>query len=411
MYVAGLVFVAQHVAERYSPLIYLKVVLRAGRMWLAGLSATVLASVVIAVHPPSDWTNTVEAALLLGGLVFALGGLFSVFRFASDRRQIVGVVLRLGEVGDRTIALQEMAWNAVNRGDIKMTHLLLDQPARAADEQAELLGWIVQYPVLLQQSWLRQLLVRCLLPERMEDSWAELTGGSLGRLLTTSLDAGWFDTGEDIVLSLHRSLDSAPTFGEHHSSLVFDVGFALHMVGEEGRASKRIAHPAVALASLQEWFEAKLTSLRRAVLRLRDTDSTTNLCQLLDRLAQSGIATLAVTSQVHPVLEESYRDGTLESDALEALAGAIGAAHLARFAEGDSDQLPDVEYHHLDALAGHVALYAAALGDLDQVPRMMGNARFIRADGMPRRLVMGNRLPEELYVAVARALGARRWPQ
>jgi hypothetical protein len=127
---------------------------------------------------------------------------------------------------------------------------------------------------------------------------------------------------------------------------------------------------------------------------------------LLQRLADSGIGPMAVSSQVWEILEDGYGRGLIEQDALEALAGTIGSyrnntAKISVFEDGND---------YLDRVATHLALYIVASGRKSELARMMGNAWLGHPKQMPSRLGMTNKLGEETYATVAKELGYKRWP-
>jgi hypothetical protein len=67
IYAAGLIFVAQHVADRYTPILYPVVVRRIGGIWLGLLGAIVLAPLGLALIKYSFPTNMAQVALLVCG--------------------------------------------------------------------------------------------------------------------------------------------------------------------------------------------------------------------------------------------------------------------------------------------------------------------------------------------------------
>jgi hypothetical protein len=414
VYVAGLVFLAQHVADRYSPLVYPRVAVRAGRLVLVGQALVVAGSLWLALIRETAWTNRGDALLIGASLVISVTGLYITFQTAADRARIIDIVQQL-EPTNRSIALRDMTWTGVSRGDVTAVEMLLRTPEAGSEEQADLLSWLTDYPVLMQQSWIRQLVLATATEHGFEDSAAEQLGPALTQLLTYCLDNSLFSSAEKVLLDVVRAVDEAAEFGRNHADLLFDFGFAIHCVGEEGRSAPRVGVPAVSLDGVQEWFQSKLVVLKRAVVRHGDSASVTNFCLLLQRLSEAGIARVAVVSQIHEVLEDAYPNGALESRALEALANTIGAARggTREDESGASFYLDDdSEYQELlNERAAHLALYIIKLGGQEHVGRMMSNARAFPISKMPRRLVTENDFDEDLYLAVARAFKKRRWSE
>ena len=157
----------------------------------------------------------------------------------------------------------------------------------------------------------------------------------------------------------------------------------------------------------RDLYLSRLTTLRYAVLRDNDPSSLTQFCVLLERLAESHIGIMHVSSLVWGVLEEGYKQGLIEQRALESLCSLIG---FARFGdEGYPDFIDPQE--ELDSYGAHVALYIVALGYGDELGRMMGNARVGGSKRMPRRLATHNNIGEDIYSTVAKLLGHRSWPK
>lgn len=67
IYAAGLIFVAQHIAERYTPALYPAAVRKIGGVWLALLALIALGALTIALLPLSQQTNSADAVLLALG--------------------------------------------------------------------------------------------------------------------------------------------------------------------------------------------------------------------------------------------------------------------------------------------------------------------------------------------------------
>jgi hypothetical protein len=411
VYVAGLIFAGQHVADRHSPLVVPALAREVGKYWLLALGLLAAGALAIDLVHQSGWTNCGDAAVIIATISTALGGLFHAFSAVSDRRRIVSIAIGLAATDDRETALRDMTWNAANRGDITLTEMLLKDSRQVQNDQNKLLEWITQYSSLLEQSWLRLVVVSIATEEPFDDDRAESMTSPIRRLLITALENGWYETAEGIVHSTIRAIDNANSFGEHHGYLLFDIGFALHCEGEEGRSSEREGNPPVRLESVQEWFDSKLIMVRRAAIAHHDAASVTNFCYLINRFAWAGIAPEIVMSQVWDVIEESYKYGALEWQAVESLADTLGQVRMhGRRAENDEQALVDEDVEMLDEYTAHLALYAVAMGRVDQVPRLVGNARAPRLRGMPRRLLMSNDLGEDYYQAVAEALGLKRWP-
>lgn len=408
VYAAGLIFVAQHVADRYTPLLYPIVAIRIGLAWLGLLSFVVLASLAFTFTKVTTWANIVEALLLVSALALTVIGLYRTFRGAADRDRILGMISHLRDK-DRTTALRDLTWNSVNRGDVTSTEYLLNLPSYGSQEQAELIDWITQYSQLLEQPWLRQAILVNVKSGVFDDIAAKLLRPAIGRLIIHCLDKEWYDFIHEVILELIWLIERSQTFTEYHRCLIFDIGFNLHYVGEEGRAATpRISVRAPKfLQDTRDLYISKLTALRWIVLGHADPSSLTQFCTLLERLAESGIGIMYVSSQVWEILEDGYKHGLLEQRTLESLANMIG---FCRNSDEDYPDFIDPE-SELDMKAAHLALYIVALGYEDQLGRMMGNARLGHPKRMPRRLAMHNSLGEETYSAVAKILGYKSWPK
>jgi hypothetical protein len=291
------------------------------------------------------------------------------------------------------------------RSDIAATERLLGFPTHGSLEQARLLQWVTEYPQLLQHAWLVQQVLAQLTADVLDTGAVEGLRPAFVGLLMHSLNQGAFGAARDIVLGAMRAVAEAPTFTEAHESLVFDVGFHTHFVGEEGHAAPRLGHPIISLGEVQEYFLAELTPLRRSILSHGDRSSVTWFAHLLQRLSEASIGPIFIAGNVYDILEDGYADGLLEMESIEALACAIRATRH------DVDGHPTNEQQdgHADELAAHLALYVVALGGQKQLGRIMGNAGFHPASKMPRRLVMNSGLGEETYRTVARLLGHKSW--
>lgn len=406
IYAAGLIFVAQHVADRYTPVLYPVVVRKVGFIWLGLLTAVALASLGLAMIKLSFWADLVDAALLVLALLLTVLGLFRTFQQAADRKRVLGMVETVS--GDnRVTALRDLVWTSANRGDVAATEYMLEFPPYHSKERADLVDWITQYSQLLEQPWMRQAVLKSLTAGEFDEDAAELLGPVIVRLLVHCLDHEWFDSAKEIILVAMRAAEGTSQFTYRHMNTIFDIGFNLHYIGEEGTASERTCERAPkSLKDLQDLFVALLVSLRRSVIRQRSRMSVTQYCSLLQRLAESRIGPMVVSSQVWDIVEEAYKYDLLELDALESLASVLGEERYGWSAGflSEEDIMED-----LDRRAAHLGLYIVALGHGDQLGRMMGNARLSNRKRMPGRLAMHNNLSEDIYAAVAKELGYRRW--
>jgi hypothetical protein len=78
IYAAGLIFVAQHIADRYTPFLYPKVVRRIGGFFVA-LTLTTAAALALTLIRLTLWINIGDAVLLVSALFFTTFGLFKTF--------------------------------------------------------------------------------------------------------------------------------------------------------------------------------------------------------------------------------------------------------------------------------------------------------------------------------------------
>jgi len=406
IYAAGLIFVAQHVADRYTPFLYPKVATRIGGLWLASLTLVTGLALALALVRLSRWTNIADAVLLVGALFFTIFGLFKTFQGAADRHRILGMVQFLSNE-TRIAALRDLAWNSANQGDVSSTEFVLSLPPYGSIEQFELTDWITQYSQLLEQSWFRHIILESLTSGEFTTQAAELLRSTFARLLVCCLDHDWYDSVHEIIVATVRAIDTAPQFSMYHKYIMFDLGFNLYYVGEEGSAAqRRSGRGPEQLADARDLYLSHLTTLRRSIIRMNDPSGVTEFCQLLERLAYAHIGPFHVSSQTYDVVEDSYGDHLLEKDALESLANMIGQCRYDWGEYMDSKEISE----DLDRLAAHLALYIVALGYGNQLGRMMGNARF-GPQKMPQRCAMENGIDETVYATVARTLGYRRWPK
>jgi hypothetical protein len=408
IYAAGLIFVAQHVADRYTPVLYPVVVRKVGFVWLGLLTTVAFASLVLAMIKASFWANVADAALLVLALLLTVLGLYRTFRDAADRKRMLGMVNFVsGE--NRLTALRDLTWTSASRGDVTSTEFLLEFSPYHSKERADLVDWITQYSQLLEQPWMRQAVLNSLTAGDFDEEAAKQLGPVVIRLLVHCLDHEWFDSARDVILGAVRTVEGASEFTSYHMYMIFDVGFNLHYIGEEGRASERHSQRSPeALKDLQDLFVAKLTSVRRSVIGKHSRGSVTQYCYLLQRLAEVRIGPMFVSSQVWDIVEDAYKQDLLEQDALESLASVIGEERYdwERGFPSEEEAMKD-----LDRRAAHLALYIVALGQGDQVGRMMGNAHLSHGKRMPERLAMHNNLGEDIYARVAKELGYRSWPK
>ena len=298
IYAAGLIFVAQHIADRYTPLLYPTVVRRVGFLWLGFLSLIVLASLASTLITVARWTNIGDAILLVSALALTVIGLYKTFQGAADRGRILGMIRHLtGE--NQVTALRDLTWDSVNRGDVTSTEFLLNVAHYGSKEQAELADWVTQYSQLLEQPWLRQAILSNLTSGDFDGKPAELSGLTINRLVVCCLDREWYYSVHEIIVTILRSVERSERFTSYHRYVVFDLGFNLHYVGEEGSATERISQRSPeSLQDVRDLYLSRLTALRRAVIGDNDPSSMTQLCMLLERLAESHIGIMYVSGQV-----------------------------------------------------------------------------------------------------------------
>ncbi len=260
---------------------------------------------------------------------------------------------------------------------------------------------------MLEQSWLRQAILDSLTSGEFNEKAAKLMEPALNRLVTSCLDHEWYDSVHDIIVAVVRAVDLTSKFTGYHRYAIFDLGFNLYYVGEEGSATARSSLRAPdSLQDARDLFLSHITTIRYSVVSDNDPPSVTQFCMLLRQLVEAGIGPMYVSSQIWEVLEDGYKHGLIEQDALEALASTIGYSR--HNWEDDSSMEDKTEY--LDRVSAHLALYIVALGYKSQLGRMMSNARLGHPKQMPSRFVMRNGLGEEVYTTVAKELGYRNWP-
>jgi hypothetical protein len=406
VYAAGLVFVAQHVADRYTPLLYPVVFLRVGLLWLALLSIIILGSLATAMIKVSFWANVSDAVMLIAAVIFTILGLYRIFQRTADRRKILAMVTRLSP-SNRITALRDLTWNSVSRGDVTSTEFLLNFSPYGSEDRATLLDWTTQYAPLLEQPWLRQAVLHSFTSGDFDEKAAKLMEPALNRLFLSCLDREWYDSVHEIIIATIRAVGLTSKFTQYHRYAIFDLGFNLHYVGEEGSATERVSQRAPdSLQDARSLFLSQITSIRNSVINDNDPESVTQFCTLLQRLAESGIGLMYVSSQVWEILEDGYGHGLTDPTALEVLADTIGicrhnANEISVFEDGNE---------HLDRISAHLALYIVKLGRRSELQRMMGNAWFGHPKQLPSRLVMTNGFDEEIYTAVAKELGYKSWP-
>lgn len=406
IYAAGLFFVAQHVADHYTPLLYPVVFRRIGLLWLTFLGIITLGSLATALISVSSWTNVSDAVMLLAAVVLTILGLYRTFQGTADRKKVLGMVSHLND-SQRMTALRDLMWNSVNRGDVTSAEFLFDFSPYGSVERADLIDWTTQYSPLLEQPWLRQAILRSLTSGDFDENAAKLMEPALKRLVINCLDREWYEFIHEIIIGIIRAVCLTSRFTQYHRYAIFDLGFNLHFVGEEGSAAtpRSSQRSPDSLEDARDLFLSHITLIRHAVVGDNDPGSVTEFCVLLERFAEYGIGSMAASSQIWEVLEDSYESGLVEQDALEALANTIGwyrnnVEEISVFEDGND---------YLDRVSAHLALYIVASGRVSQLGRMMGNARF-HPKQLPSRFVMTNELGEEIYAAVAKELGYKSWP-
>jgi hypothetical protein len=406
VYAAGLIFVAQHVADRYTPLLYPVVVSRVGLLWLGPLSLITLGSLAITLIRGTFWTNIGDAVMLVAAILITVLGLFRTFEAAANRTRVLAMIGRL-KGSRRTTALRDLIWNSVSRGDVTSTEFLLDFSPYGSAEQSDLLDWTTQYSQLLEQPWLRQAILNSLTAGDFDETAAKLLEPALDRLTVCCLDHEWYDSVHDIIIAVVQAVGRTSKFTGEHRYAIYNIGFNLYYLGEEGSATARASQRAPnSLEDARDLFLSRLTTIRYSVVGSNDPPSVTEFCILLQQLIEADMGVLYASSQIWETLEEGYEHGLLERDALEALASAIG---YSRYNWEDESGLED-KTEYLDRVSAHLALYIVALGHGSQLARMMGNARLSRRKQMPSRFAMHNKLGEEIYADVAKRLGYRSWP-
>jgi hypothetical protein len=407
IYAAGLIFVAQHVADRYTPVLYPVVVSRIGLLWLGPLSLIILGSLALTLIRETFWTNIGDAAILVAAVLITVLGLFKTFEGAANRARVLAMVKHL-RGSRRTTALRDLIWNSVSRGDVTSTEFLLNFSPYGSAEQADLLDWTTQYSQLLEQSWLRQAILNSLTAGDFNEQAAKLLEPALNRFTTCCLDREWYDSVHDIIIAVVRAVGLTSKFTGYHRYAIFDLGFNLHYLGEEGSATVRTSQRSPdSLQDARDLFLSHITTIRRSVVGDNDPPSVTQFCMLLQQLAEAAIGAMYVSSQIWEVLEDSYKHGLIEQDALEALASTIGESRY----HWEENSGMDDKTEYLDRVSAHLALYIVALGFESQLGRMMGNARLSHPKRMPSRFAMHNELDEGIYTTVAKRLGYRKWPK
>jgi hypothetical protein len=261
------------------------------------------------------------------------------------------------------------------------------------------------YAQLSQHRWLVQEVLAVLTKDTLDARAAEQLGPAFIGILVHSLNQGSFNLAGEIVSATMRAVAKAPTFGEPHETLVFDVGFHIHYVGEENRPAPRMTQPQAPLADVRERFLAELTPLRRSILAKGDPSSVTWFAWLLQCLGEVSIGPMFIVANVYDVLEDAYPAGILEAKAVEALACAIRSARH----DFEGNATDEEKNGHADDLAAHLALYVVALKKDDQLIRILGNAGYHPGKKLPQRLASDN-MTEETYATVARLLGYKSWP-
>lgn len=407
VYAAGLVFVAQHVADRYTPLLYPVVFVRVGFLWLGSLGLITLGSLATAMIDVSFWANVSDAVLLVATVVLTILGLYRTFKRTADRKQVLAMVNHLRSA-DRITALRDLMWNSASQGDVTSTEFLLNFSPHGSEDWASLLDWTTQYAPLLEQSWLRKALLNSITSGDFNEKTAELMEATLKRLVGSCLDREWYDSVHDIIIAVTNAVCLASQFTQYHRHVVFDLGFNLHFVGEERSATARSGQRAPgSMQDAQDLFLSRITTIRRSVVGDDDPASITEFCRLLEWLIESDIGPMYIVPQVWEILEDGYGHGLTEQDALEALANTIG---LSRFKPEEISIFED-GHEYLDRVSAHLALYIVKLGYKSALGRMMGNARFGHPKRIPSRFNMTNGFGEEIYATVAKELGYKNWPE
>jgi hypothetical protein len=382
------------------------VFMRVGLVWLVCLGTIILGSLATAMIRVSLWTNVIDAVLLVAAVIFTILGLYRTFQRTADRRQVLSMVGYL-DFSNRITALRDLTWNSVNRGDVTSTEFLLNFSPYGSRDWASLLDWTTQYGQLLDQPWLREAILHAITSDDFDEMAADLTEPTLRRLVLSCLDREWYDSVDEIIVTIIRAVCLTSRFTQYHRHVVFDLGFNLHYVGEEGSATPRSSQRAQdSMQDARDLLLSKITTIRRSVVRDDDSASITEFCTLLQQLAESSIGLMYVSSQVWDILEDGYGHGLTEQDALEALAATIGASRN----NADKINAFEDDNEYLDRISAHLALYIVKLGYKGQLQRMMGNAWFAHPKHLPSRLAMNNGFDEEIYTTVAKELGYRRWP-
>jgi hypothetical protein len=239
---------------------------------------------------------------------------------------------------------------------------------------------------------------------------ADLLRAALNRFIVCCLDREWYDSINEVIRAVMRDI-RVEKFTWNNFYVIFDLGFNLYYIGEEGSATPRMSQRSPqSLKDSQELFVSFLVPVRRSVINSKDAPSVTQFCLLLERLAEAGIGRVWLSSHVWEILESAYGDNLLEHDALETLTNLIGACRYGWDDEDEDEEFRKMTQGDLDREAAHIALYIVALGLEKDLDRMMGNARFYPSKRMPDRLAMKNGLDESIYATVAKEFGFKSWP-
>lgn len=395
VYAAALIFVLQHVAERYTPALY-PLIARRALLWLLPLALLVAASASLAWAPQSATIEIAAVVILLVAVALALLGAYQTWRMASSGPAVAHMIARLPRAS-QVSATVDVLVSAISRADTATAISALANLEPGSEAQAQVVARLSQHRHLVQPEWVSSELI---LSTRggLADEGARRLREPISVLLDLALADEDYHRAETLLRDILDDLEETKPFLEPQGELLFDCGFTVWHRGEEGASEPRQSDQQRRLANTKDTFLIHLTEIWRAILARRVRPEVTAFASAFSRLQQADVPVVHHSSILYSILEDGGACDLLEQLCLEQLAVAVGGA---RRLDSDTEVLMDEDY--LDSLAELVALWVAELGSPDQVGRVLGNAGVHRS-GKPTRLVTQRDFSATAETAVADAL-------
>lgn len=320
LYGAAVIFTLERIADRFGQGLSQRFVLRSVGHWFLLMSFLVLAGLVVVALPNDPAKIPLSLALFIIGAATVSIACYRTWAAGSDVRRMLSLAL---STPGSTLAVREILWRAIERGDVRAVGLSLRAFDKASTGRVAVLAWLLGHRVLEGRDWLTTEILAAELEHGLDEAAAECVRETLVSVLESALRREQFELVYQVINETMKGLEAAVPFTNNHGNLMDYLAWTTWLVGDYRGSARRTASVPAQLNYVQGIYSARQKDIWRAILERGDAAGVDVFISFVCRIAEETEETGSTFSLYTDILMDGVPTGIVTVKSLGDLANSM----------------------------------------------------------------------------------------